>query len=88
MKVKLEDVCEKDSSNLKLSDVDGMDGDYPIYGAAGYIGNVGFYHQERPYVAVVKDGAGIGRTTIHILILLLIGVVMYMKRGLSDDRNK
>ena len=43
MKVKLEDVCEKDSSNLKLSDVDGMDGDYPIYGAAGYIGNVGFY---------------------------------------------
>lgn len=40
MKVKLEDVCEKDSSNLKLSDVDGMDGDYPIYGAAGYIGNV------------------------------------------------
>lgn len=28
MKVKLEDVCEKDSSNLKLSDVDGMDGDY------------------------------------------------------------
>jgi hypothetical protein len=25
---------------------------------------------------------------MNILILLLIGVAMYMKRGLSDDRNK
>ena len=78
MKVKLEDVCEKDSSNLKLSDVDGMDGDYPIYGAAGYIGNVGFYHQERPYVAVVKDGAGIGRTTIHPAKSSVIGTMQYL----------
>ncbi len=78
MKVKLEDVCEKDSSNLKLSDVDGMDGDYPVYGAAGYIGNVGFYHQERPYVAVVKDGAGIGRTTIHPAKSSVIGTMQYL----------
>ena len=78
MKVKLEDVCEKDSSNLKLSDVDGEDGEYPIYGAAGYIGNVGFYHQERPYVAVVKDGAGIGRTTIHPAKSSVIGTMQYL----------
>ena len=30
----------------------------------------------------------IGLSMMNILILLLIGVVMYMKRGLSDDRNK
>lgn len=65
MRVKLEDICEHGSSNLKLSDVAGMNGDYPIYGASGYIGNVSFYHQEQPYVAVVKDGAGIGRTTLY-----------------------
>ena len=64
-RVKLEDVCERGSSNLKQSDVVDKDGDYPIYGAFGYIGNVDFYHQEQPYVAVVKDGAGIGRTTLH-----------------------
>ena len=63
-RVKLEDVCERGSSNLKQSDVVDKDGDYPIYGASGYIGNVDFYHQEQPYVAVVKDGAGIGRTYI------------------------
>ena len=56
-RVKLEDVCERGSSNLKQSDVVDKDGDYPIYGASGYIGNVDFYHQEQPYVAVVKYSA-------------------------------
>ena len=42
MRVKLEDVCERGSSNLKMSDVIDKTGDYPIYGAAGYIGNVDF----------------------------------------------
>ena len=37
-----------------------MSGNYPIYGASGLAGKVNFYHQEQPYVAVVKDGAGIG----------------------------
>ncbi len=64
MRVKLGEVCERGSSNVRQSDIEGSTGDYPIYGAAGYIGNVNFYHQENPYVAVVKDGAGIGRTTI------------------------
>ncbi len=44
MKVRLEDVCEKGSSNLKQSDIMNKKEDYPIYGAAGYIGNVDFYH--------------------------------------------
>ena len=63
MRAKLEDVCVRGSSNLKQSDVIDKTGEYPIYGAAGYIGNVDFYHQDQPYVAVVKDGAGIGRTS-------------------------
>ena len=61
VRVKLEDVCERGTSNLKMSDVTDLSGNYPIYGAAGYIGNVDFYHQINPYVAIVKDGAGIGR---------------------------
>lgn len=78
MRVKLEDVCERGTSNLKLSDVEGMSGDYPIYGASGYIGNVDFYHQELPYVAVVKDGAGIGRTTLHPARSSVIGTMQYL----------
>ena len=66
VRVKLEDVCERGTSNLKMSDVTDLSGNYPIYGAAGYIGNVDFYHQINPYVAIVKDGAGIGRAMLCI----------------------
>ena len=78
MKVKLEDVCERGSSNLRQSDVVGKSGNYPIYGAAGYISNVDFYHQEKPYVAVVKDGAGIGRTMLLPAKSSVIGTMQYL----------
>ncbi|WP_288545184.1 restriction endonuclease subunit S [uncultured Clostridium sp.] len=78
MRVTLENVCEKGASNLKQSDVVSMTGEYPIYGAAGYIRNVDFYHQEKPYVAIVKDGAGIGRTTLHPAKSSVIGTMQYL----------
>ncbi len=78
MIVKLDDVCERASSNIKQSDVIGKSGDYPIYGAAGYIGNIDFYHQENPYIAVVKDGAGIGRTMLLPAKSSVIGTMQYL----------
>ena len=78
MRVTLGDVCEKGSSNLKQSDVINKTGAYPIYGAAGYLGNVDFYHQDKPYVAVVKDGAGIGRTTLHPAKSSVLGTLQYL----------
>lgn len=78
MRVKLEDVCEKGSSNIKQSDVENSNGDYPVFGASGYLGNVNFYHQDKPYVAVVKDGAGIGRTTMHPAKSSVIGTMQYL----------
>ena len=78
MRVKLENVCDKEASNIKQSDVANMPGEYPIFGAAGYIGNVDFYHQDKPYVAVVKDGAGVGRTTLHPAKSSVIGTMQYL----------
>lgn len=78
MRVKLENVCVKGTSNLKQSDVIDKTGEYPIYGAAGYIGSVDFYHQDQPYVAVVKDGAGIGRTSLHPAKSSVIGTMQYL----------
>lgn len=75
MKVKLGDVCKKGSSNLKQSDVIDKVGEYPVYGATGYLGSVNFYHQKNPYVAVVKDGAGIGRTTLYPAKSSVIGTM-------------
>lgn len=78
MRVKLGDVCERGSSNLKQSDVVEMKGDYPVYGASGCIGNADFYHQENSYVTIVKDGAGIGRTTLHPAKSSVIGTMQYL----------
>lgn len=58
---RLGDVCKKGTSNIAQKDLEGHIGNYPIYGASGFITNVDFYQQEKPYIAVVKDGAGIGR---------------------------
>ena len=78
MRVRLEDVCERGASNLKQSDIVDDSGNYPIYGASGHISNVDFYHQNKPYVAVVKDGAGIGRTTLHPAKSSVIGTMQYL----------
>ena len=78
MKVKLEDVCERGTSNLKQSDIAKTSGDYPIYGVSGYIGNTNFYHQEKPYVAVVKDGAGVGRAALYPANSSVIGTMQYL----------
>ncbi|MCM1102694.1 MAG: restriction endonuclease subunit S [Clostridium sp.] len=78
MRVKLGDICERGTSNLKQSDIVGKTGDYPIYGAAGYIGNVDFYQQDTPYIAVVKDGAGIGRTMLLPEKSSVIGTMQYL----------
>ena len=78
MKVKLGDVCDKGSSNLKQSDVINQNGQYPVYGAAGLLGNIDSYHQDKPYVAVVKDGAGVGRVTLHPGYSSVIGTLQYL----------
>lgn len=78
MRAKLEDVCECGASNLKLSEVVDMSGNYPVYGAAGYIGDIDFYHQENAYVAVIKDGAGIGRTLLCPAKSSVIGTMQYL----------
>ena len=78
MKVTLEDVSEKAGSNLAQKDIIDLEGDYPIYGASGYIGNVNFYHQLGDYVAVVKDGAGVGRTMYLPEKSSVIGTLQYI----------
>ena len=78
MRVKLGDVCERGSSNLKQSDVAENNGDYEIYGASGLIGKVDFFHQDKPYIAVVKDGAGIGRTMLLPEKSSVIGTMQYL----------
>ena len=78
MKVKLADVCTCEASNLKQSDVINISGKYPVYGATGKIGYIDTYKQEKPYIAIVKDGAGIGRTHLCDSKSSVIGTLQYI----------
>lgn len=75
---KLSDVCTKGTSNIAQKDLDARNGAYPIYGASGFIKNVDFYHQEKPYIAIVKDGAGVGRVMQLPAKSSVIGTMQYI----------
>ncbi|MHA7609917.1 restriction endonuclease subunit S [Elizabethkingia meningoseptica] len=58
---KLEDICEKKSSNISANKIEDNVGNYPIYGATGILKSIDFYEVENDYVSIIKDGAGVGR---------------------------
>lgn len=75
---KINEICTKASSNLKQKDVEGQNGEYPVYGAGGLISKVDFYHQEKEYIAIVKDGSGIGRVSFLPPKSSVIGTMQYI----------
>ena len=75
---KLKDICDKGSSNVNIKDLDKLDGKFPIYGASGFIKNVNFYHQEKEYIGIIKDGSGIGRTMLLPPKSSVIGTIQYI----------
>ena len=78
MIVRLEDVCFAESSSLKQSDLIKVKDGYPVYGASGFIANIDKYQQEKPYVSIVKDGAGVGRVQLCPGQSSVIGTMQYI----------
>lgn len=83
--VRIKDICDKGSSNLKQKDVEGKEGAYAVYGASGLISYINTYHQENDYIAIVKDGSGIGRVSFMPAKSSVIGTMQYIlpKEGYS-----
>lgn len=81
--LKIKDICDKGSSNLKQKDVEGKQGKYPVFGASGYISSIDSYHQDKDYIAIVKDGSGIGRVSFMPAYSSVIGTLQYIlpKKG-------
>jgi type I restriction enzyme S subunit len=75
---KLGDVCNKGSSNVSQNQLEKDNGIYPIFGASGLIKNVSFYHQDKPYLSIVKDGSGVGRVTKMEAFTSVIGTLQYI----------
>lgn len=74
----LGDVCFGKSSNVSQNKLSEDEGIYPIFGASGLIKNVSFYHQDKPYLSIVKDGSGVGRITKMEAFTSVIGTLQYI----------
>jgi type I restriction enzyme S subunit len=72
------DVCKSASSNISQNKLANDEGIYPIFGASGLIKNVSFYHRDKPYLSIVKDGSGVGRVTKMEAFTSVIGTLQYL----------
>ncbi|MDF1547866.1 MAG: restriction endonuclease subunit S [Bacteroidales bacterium] len=72
------DVCVSASSNVSQNKLADDEGDYPIFGASGLIKKVSFYHRDKPYLSIVKDGSGVGRVTKMDAFTSVIGTLQYI----------
>jgi type I restriction enzyme S subunit len=75
---KLGDVCYSKSSNVSQNQLADEVGEYSIFGASGLIKNVSFYHRDKPYLSIVKDGSGFGRITKMDAFTSVIGTLQYI----------
>lgn len=74
----LGDILDKGSSNLSANKLNDGSGLYPVYGASGLAAKVDFYQQEREYLAIIKDGAGVGRVYHYGPKTSVLGTLQYL----------
>lgn len=74
----MESVCSKGCSNISINKLSDCKGTYPLYGASGYVKDIDFFHQDKPYIGIVKDGAGVGRVSIYPAKSSLVGTMQYI----------
>lgn len=74
----LEDAVKKGSSNISLNKIKDEEGDYPVFSAKGFAKNVSFFQQEKEYLAIIKDGAGIGRVSKHPAKSSIVATMQYL----------
>jgi hypothetical protein len=55
-------------------------GKYSIYGASGYLQNIDFYNEDDPYIAIIKDGSGVGKSFLCVEKSSIIGTLQVIKR--------
>lgn len=75
---KVKEVCDKESSNIVLNKIENNTGDFPLYGASGFVKGINFYHREEPYIGIVKDGSGVGRVNVFPAKSSLVGTMQYI----------
>ena len=85
-KVKLNNLCSRGKSSLRQKDVSN-DGPYAVYGASGLVGTMASFQNAVPYVAVVKDVAGVGRASACEAKTSVLGTMQALIPSEGIDRD-
>ena len=65
MEKRLEEICTPFKSDILVNKIADNNGNYPLWGAKGLIKNIDYYIQDRPYISIIKWGAGVGRADVR-----------------------
>lgn len=84
--MRLNEICAKGKSTLRQKDLMN-DGPYPVYGASGVVGSMAEYQNASPYVAIVKDGAGVGRVYACDAKSSVLGTMQALIPNEQTERN-
>lgn len=74
----LEMICKKEASILSENSLGENSGAYPVFGASGYIQNIPTYDHCSPYVGLIKDGSGVGRSQLYPAFSSVLGTMQYI----------
>ena len=84
-KKELSSALDAESSQIAKNTLQLVEKGYPIYGADGMLGFVSSYIQEKDYIAIVKDGSGVGNLFFYKDKSSLLGTLNYLT---SKDDEK
>ncbi|MGG5487095.1 restriction endonuclease subunit S [Gaetbulibacter sp. PBL-D1] len=76
---KLSDIAVKKSSSISANTITDCVGSYNIYGASGLFQTVDFFEEKEDYIAIVKDGAGVGNNFLCEPYSSVLGTLEILK---------
>jgi len=79
----LGEISESESSSLSLNKLNLVEEGYAVYGADGEVGLINDYDQKNKYIAIIKDGSGVGKTFLYKGKTSVLATLSYLK-----SRNK
>ena len=76
-KIQISELVDRVSSSIKASELL-EEGKYPVYGAQGVVGFLNTYQTSIESIAIIKDGAGVGRVQITKPFSSVIGTIQLL----------
>ncbi|MCQ2255777.1 MAG: restriction endonuclease subunit S [Bacteroidaceae bacterium] len=76
--VSLNSLCRNAASQLTESTLGENKGCYPVFGASGYLQNIEEYAFDVPYIGIIKDGSGVGRSQLYPACSSILGTMQYI----------